>query len=494
MPTVTGSTDSHEHDEDRLVDRFALVIAWCASDPSRVGEVFLLPALDMAQGAVIGRSSAGRDEGVLILGPIRQRPGKNEPCKPLMDPRISRHQLLVVGAEGGRVEVQNVGRCPLVVNGRATDRCAVQPGDTLLLRSALLLFATTRPERLPDLQNLERSAIPAFGEADAFGGVGESPMAWAMRDMLAFLAKRTAHVLLHGESGSGKELAARAVHGLSTRARAKLVARNAATIPAGLIDAELFGNIKDYPNPGMPDRPGLIGESDRSTLFLDEIGEIPEEMQAHLLRVLDSGGEYHRLGEARTRRSDIRLVAATNRAVTALKPDLLARLKLRMQVPGLNERREDIPLLIRHLLRKAVADDPEIARRFCTDGEPRASASLTAALVGHLYTHHVRELESLLWRAISTSPKDRIELTPAVIADLEMSPSTDAGDANTGPTGSVRPDDLTREAIEAALERQGGVLERVWRDLGLKNRFQLLRLIKKHGLRRAGEATDETNR
>src|SRR6185369_7117992 len=120
------------------------------------------------------------------------------------------------------------------------------------------------------------------------------------------------------------------------------------------VDAELFGNVKNYPNPGTPEREGLIGEADGSTLFLDEIGELPVHMQAHLLRVLDRGGEYQRLGDSRAQRADLRVVAATNRPLDALKHDFLARLTLRLEIPSLDERRDDIPLLARHLLRRAA--------------------------------------------------------------------------------------------------------------------------------------------
>src|SRR5256885_12859655 len=105
-----------------------------------------------------------------------------------------------------------------------------------------------------------------------------------------------------------------------------MVSRNAATFPAGLIDVELFGNVANYPNHGMPERPGVVGEADGSTLFLDEIGELPTELQSHLLRFLDERGEYTRLGDARRRTSDVRVVAATNRALEDLKHDLAARL------------------------------------------------------------------------------------------------------------------------------------------------------------------------
>jgi len=100
----------------------------------------------------------------------------------------------------------------------------------------------------------------------------------------------------------------------------------------------------------QPRSPGIIGEADGGPLFLDEIGELRHDLQAHLLRVLDRGGEYQRLGDARSRRSDFRLMAATNRPVDAPEHDLAARVAIRARVPGLDERRQDIPLLLRHLL------------------------------------------------------------------------------------------------------------------------------------------------
>ncbi len=120
---------------------------------------------------------------------------------------------------------------------------------------------------------------------------------------LAFAAQSSHHVLVQGDSGSGKELAARAIHALSSRQRGPFVTRNAATLPEGLVDAELFGTVRGYPHAGSPERRGVIGEADGGTLFLDEIGELRHDLQAHLLRVLDHGGEYQRLGDARTRRS-----------------------------------------------------------------------------------------------------------------------------------------------------------------------------------------------
>ena len=249
---------------------------------------------------------------------------------------------------------------------------------------------------------------------------------------------------MHGDRGGGTARAARAIHGRSARASRPLVARSAATFPEGLIEAELFGNRKGYPNPGAPERDGLVGAAAGSSLFLDEIGELPEAMQARLLRVLDHGGEYHRLGESRARRADLRLIAATNRDGSALKHDLLARLELHVPVPGLNDRRADIGLLIRHLLRTIGADDPALGERFLRDGEPAVHGELVRRLVQQPYTHHVRQLRGILWRALGAATGGRLELSWDVEVVL-AEPSS--------PRPRVRPDELTAEDVRAALDR-----------------------------------------
>jgi transcriptional regulator with GAF, ATPase, and Fis domain len=157
------------------------------------------------------------------------------------------------------------------------------------LDDQLVLLATMRP-RAPYLR--ATTAPPfSFGAPDPHGVVGESPAIWRLREALAFVARRAEHVLVTGPSGVGKELIARAVHDLSARAKKAFVSRNAATLPSGIIDAELFGNAKNYPNAGMPERAGLVGDAHGGTLFLDEIGELSTELSSHLLRLLD-GGEY----------------------------------------------------------------------------------------------------------------------------------------------------------------------------------------------------------
>jgi two-component system nitrogen regulation response regulator GlnG/two-component system response regulator HydG len=287
-------------------------------------------------------------------------------------------------------------------------------------------------------------------------------------------------VLVLGESGTGKELAARAIHALSERRQRAFVARNAATLPPGLVDAELFGNIKNYPHPGMPERPGLIGEADGGTLFLDEIGELPRDLQTHLLRVLDERGEYQRLGESARRTSDIRLIGATNRSPEEMRGDLCARMSLRLVMPGLNERTEDIPLIARHLLHRIAARDPGIRQRFLGEVspsdsgrslEPRLSPALVRALLSHRYTTHARELEAILWQSLTSSQRNRLELTDDVLQRIDAHGERDAPAA-----------EITREILEACLAKHGGVKEKVWRELGLSNRYALNRLLKKYGI------------
>ena len=450
-----------------------LVIAWSLSEPERVGEVVHFgdtkPRL-LGRGEPLSNDPAPR----LLFG--RERPGEHTVGAHLVGRRLSRRQLLI-RSDGNALHVESVGRCGLTINGLSATEGLVHAGDTLHLDKELVLLCARRPLPMPPLAAVRYPSGP-FGAPDRFGIVGESPAAWALRDRLALVGRRAAHVLVLGASGSGKELAARALHGLSQRAAKPIVARSAATFPKELMDAELFGNARDYPNPGMRERTGLIGAATGSTLFLDEVGELPEALQAHLLRVLDTGGEYHRLGESAARKADLRFIAATNRDPEVLKHDLRARLTLRIELDGLNERREDIPLLIDHLLRTASMDDAEIGQRFFADwdggggGVPRIAPELIDRLLRHDYPLNVRGLHGLLWCAVTSSSAAHLALTDELQDRLGA----------TGAAGPTRFDELTPEVIQASLDRNGGNQARVWRELGLKNRDVLYRLIKKHNL------------
>ena len=446
----------------------ALVIAWSREEPDRVGEVALLGGIQL-----FGRGGPRADDVLPRTRFVRQRPGTAAPTAPIESLRVSRAQLRLTPA-GDALLVESIGRCPLRVNGEHVARAEVRPGDTLQLEHELVLLVARRPEQIPPLRSSPLGDDLAFGAADPFGLVGETPAAWALRDALAFAARADGHVLVRGESGTGKELCAAAIHGLSARAGRPMVARNAATFPAGLVDAELFGNARNYPNPGTAERDGLIGEADGTTLFLDEIGELPAALQAHLLRVLDRKGEYQRLGETRARRADLRVVAATNRAASELKHDFAARFTLEIEVPPLAARAADVPLLVRHLLVRAATGNDDVRRRFCTvRGDavvPRVEPGLIDRLVRHGFRTNTRELEQILWQALAESYGDAVELTPGVVQRLDQALPARA-------TGEI-----SRAQIESALSEAQGNVTRAARTLGLKNRFALYRLMKKVGV------------
>ena len=457
---LTGEGDARQH--------LSLVIAWSREEPGRIGERWLLPARGEV---VIGRGGARADDPAPRLLPVQLRPGGLLPTGPLNSRQISRLQLWLTVRDGA-VMLRNVGRCPLRYNDHPIEKVnRLEEGDVLELEGRMLLLCVRGPGHLPG------AASHTFGEPDEHGIVGESAAAWELRRQLRFIGPRKAHVLILGESGVGKELAAQALHALSLRRDGPLIQRNAATLPEGLIDAELFGNIAGYPNPGMPARAGLVGAADGGSLFLDELAELPQEAQSHLLRVLDSG-EFQSLGSARSRTADFRLLAATNRPPDALKHDILARFGLTLQIPDLNARRDDIPLLVRHILRQRLATDTGLAQRFSAPGGPRLSPRLLSALLRHTYTAHVRELSRILWQAMLESADGTLRLP----ASFAANPGADAGPPDWRIWAGQSPQDIPPEAIQACLDEHNGNQLQTTEALGLSSRYVLNRLVKRHQL------------
>jgi DNA-binding NtrC family response regulator len=391
---------------------------------------------------------------------------------PLLVPSLSRVQaVLTPGAQALQLEVR--GRTTTFVNGVACTEARLEDGDVLRFGQELVCVVVQRPRMVEAPTALAgRLGAHQVGQPDVLGLVGESAAMWLLRERVARAAQLDEHVLILGPSGVGKELVARGIWSLSRRNRGPFVSRNAATLPESLMDAELFGNIRDYPNPGMRARPGLVGEAHGGALFLDEIGELPLEQQAHLLRVLDNG-EYQNLGDARVLKADLRFIGATNRAVSELKSDFGARIYLRVELPTLGERIEDLPWLVRHMVRGIVDSMSETARQGLNGALPLPDALLIEALLRHHYTLHLRELRGLLLTALTTTPTTlieggRITLTPEVEARLNL-PSVVA----------VEPD---ADAIRQALATTGGNTTRAAELLGLPSRYALYRWMKKLGL------------
>jgi two-component system nitrogen regulation response regulator GlnG/two-component system response regulator HydG len=391
-------------------------------------------------------------------------------------------QLIVQPRAGERLAIENVGRRSLRINGDQVAQGEVGAGDVIEVGSGFALMCSVRPARM---EGTASHAAHAFGQADPHGIVGEAPATWRLRSSIAFAASRPGHVLILGPTGTGKELTARALHDLSRRGGA-FVSRNAATLPEALVDAELFGNLKGYPNPGMTEREGLIGAADRGTLFLDEFADLPLGAQAHLLRVLDAG-EYQRLGESKVRRADLRLVAAMNRPLGALRDDVGARFDFQIATPALSERPEDVPLVLIHLFALLTRDDHALRARFALpNGLPRLGAGFVRRLVLNPPLANVRELRRLLWKSLAESPEDSLVLAPAHAAPSEPSLTAPARAGTEQAIDRLKQElgEAERKRIVEALERCDGNQTRAAEVLQISRRTLVSRL-KELGVRRS---------
>jgi formate hydrogenlyase transcriptional activator len=231
--------------------------------------------------------------------------------------------------------------------------------------------------------------------------VGESVALKQVLNQARTVASSDATVLILGETGTGKELIARAIHRMSSRSRASFIKLNCAVIPAELLESELFGHEKGAFTGSVSRKTGRLEAADKGTLFLDEFRELPLEVQPKLLRVLEDQ-EFERLGGTLTIRVDIRLIAATNRdlaksiAEQQFRSDLYYRLNVfPVRMPALRERKEDIPLLVHHLVKK-------FARRMNKQIEVIPTETMNA-LVSWSWPGNVRELENFIERSVIRS-------------------------------------------------------------------------------------------
>jgi len=269
-------------------------------------------------------------------------------------------------------------------------------------------------------------------------------------------------LIITGESGTGKELVARAVHELSGRRSAPFVAVNAAAVPEGLFESELFGHEKGAFTGAIAARAGCFELAHNGTLFLDEITEMPVALQPKVLRVLEDG-RVRRLGGREEFAFDVRVVAASNRELDAavasgrLRHDLYYRLAVfTLALPPLRERRDDVPLLTQHFVR-------QFNRKHGADVEG-ASMSTLALFEGYGWPGNVRELRNVLERAVILARSGWIE--PTHLPAFLQRPAADAGDAVVIPAGATAAE-AERLLVLATLERVGGNKAEAARRLGL---------------------------
>ncbi|HVH39145.1 MAG TPA: sigma-54 dependent transcriptional regulator [Gemmatimonadaceae bacterium] len=332
-----------------------------------------------------------------------------------------------------------------------------KPIDTETLHALLCAVDADRRQRWHD-EKLDRELA-----ADSTHGlIGASRSMQSLREQVAVLATSDASALLVGESGTGKEVAARAIHALSPRRARPFIAVNAAAIPEGLIESEIFGHEQGAFTGAVGARAGCFELADGGTLLLDEIGEMPMALQPKLLRVLEDG-RVRRLGSSREVGFDVRVIAATNRSPAEavregrVREDLLYRLNVfELTLPPLRERASDIPLLVRHFIHLFNG------RHGATVEAVRDTA--LARLEGWHWPGNVRELRNVIERAVVIARRGWIEpahLPPYVKSDpgaagksLELPPRTTLAEAE-------------RLLVLSTLERHGHNKAAAARELGL---------------------------
>jgi DNA-binding NtrC family response regulator len=350
--------------------------------------------------------------------------------------------------------------------------------EKLLLTIANTLELTQLKQQVQDLEQ-------KLGTSSAL--LGDSAAMRELKERVRLAASASAPVLVTGERGTGKELVARAIHDGSKRARSPMEKLNCAAVPHELIESELFGHEAGAFTGAVKARRGKFERAHGSTLFLDEVGDMPAQMQAKLLRVLQEG-EVERVGGAQTLRVDVRIVAATNRDLAAdvsagrFRADLYDRLHVvPLQLPPLRARREDVPALVAAFLPSACkAND-------------RTPKSLTPAalslLTRHPFPGNVRELKNLIERLVILTPGDVVDEgdVRAVLPALASGPGVGGRDGYYTPGVPLRDllEAAERDVVLRALEHHKGNATHASKDLGLE-RSHFYKKMRALGIKRPG--------
>ncbi len=414
---------------------------------------------------VLSGRSAGRE---LALSPGRIVVGKGETSDLVLDdPAISRTHLEVSVLEG-RVRLRDLDS----TNGSYCGETRFQeieagPGTVFRLGKTELRLATAV------------TAVPSLppSQSNHFGKLWGNSL--AMRQLFALLervAPTEAAVLMEGETGTGKDLCAHAIHQHSKRADGPMVVVDLAGVQPNLIESELFGHVRGAFTGAVTDRQGAFERADGGTIFLDEIGELAPELQPRLLRALE-GRQAKRVGANQYRSFDVRVVAASNRDLQAeiragrFREDLYHRIAVvKVTLPALRKRREDIPLLVEKML--------EGIGRQATLGP-----STLALLAGYDWPGNARELRNLIERVVSLGGAEGGEV-PLQLLDLPASTERAAPNAQGLPFKEAKErlvSAFERDYVKDLLERCEGNVSRAAREAGI-DRVYLHRLLKKHSL------------
>src|SRR5271157_5808769 len=329
----------------------------------------------------------------------------------------------------------------------------------------------------PEVMGIEDERLFPESEMSNYcfeGIIGQSPAIRNVLEQVRIVAPTDATVLLHGETGTGKELVAHAIHTLSSRSRRNFVRMNCAAIPSGLLESELFGHERGAFTGALNQKKGRFELADQGSLFLDEIGDISLELQPKLLRAVQEQ-EFERLGSANTISVNVRIIAATHRDLPAMireekfREDLFYRLNVfPIEIPPLRERREDIPLLVNYFVSKFSR---RMRKRITS-----ISKQTMEALTNNPWRGNVRELANFIERAVILSRGDELEV-PTATLPVSHAPSVSYA------AGTFH--DAERNAVIDAMRAAAG---RIAGNGGAAERLGLKRTTLQHKIRRLGIA------
>ena len=425
--------------------------------------------------------AAGPDQGATLpLGPGTFLVGKAAQCDlRLTDTAVSRRHLQLAVLTD-RIEIRDLGsKNGSYYLGARFEVIRVGAGAQVTIGTTALAVVAKQERELP------------LHPGDRFGRLlGQSVSMRRVFAALKRLAQVDASILIMGETGTGKDLAAQAVHAASPRAQRPFVVCDLGAMPASLIESELFGHVRGAFTGADRDRAGAFEQADGGSIFLDEIGELALSLQPRLLRLLEASA-VKRLGEVHYRSFDVRVIAATNRDLSAevqaqtFRADLFHRLAVaQVRIPPLRERLEDIPLLVESF----VAD---LAER----GGRRLSlpSDTVAALSAYSWPGNVRQLRNVIERAVALAATGASELRPEVLG-LDGPPASFDEPVRQKADPNVPFKDAKDRLIHAweheymtsLIDKCGGNIAQAARVAGI-DRAHLYRLLRKHGMHKPGE-------
>ncbi|MDP3501004.1 MAG: sigma 54-interacting transcriptional regulator [Myxococcales bacterium] len=388
------------------------------------------------------------------------------------DRAASRHHFEIQYTERGYLVIDLNSTNGTFLDGRRVERAYLSSGSQVRAGQTMVVFApideevTVEPDRDGELE----------------GMVGQSVKMRQIFGLIKKIAPMDVSVIVQGETGTGKELVARAVHTLSGRKRGPFVVLDCGAIPPNLIESELFGHEKGAFTGAIASRPGAFERANGGTIFLDELGELRVDLQPKLLRVLENR-EVRRVGGNEVIEVDVRVIAATNRDLVKeiqagnFREDLYFRLSvINIQLPPLRQRREDVPIIIR----KALAE-PDVVTRH---GKKRVMPAAMAVLQGYSWPGNIRELVNVVSHVLTFSDGEEIDVShlPARLQGQQKEQPLPFNEHLSFKDAKEQLlENFEREYITQVLKRCDGNISRAARESGL-HRKSVERLVKKYSL------------